>query len=124
MKKYKVLQDNSRWGEIEVSGEHGERLILCDKHRVYSDDYNSLSVWNVDCLDEVAEIPERIYQMSYMPDAYSLIIAYVNEKAAMAFMSANALNVIRRDSHKIKEGIKAVLDKLEWANVPEEKVEV
>lgn len=110
MTKYKVLKDNSRYGEVEVAGEHGEHLILTDRKRVYSDDYDSIGVWWVDCLQEVGKIPERIYQLSYMPDGYSLITAYVDEAAVEKLFRENIKAIIRKDAHQIRAAIVKILD--------------
>ena len=34
-KKYKILQDNRRYGEMEVEWENGVRLILTDAKNIY-----------------------------------------------------------------------------------------
>lgn len=110
MTKYKVLEDNSRYGEVEVSGEHGENLILTDRKRVYGDDYNSIGVWWVDCLQEAKKIPDRIYQLSYMPDGYSLITAYVDEAAVEKLFRENIIAIIRKDTHQIRAAIVKILE--------------
>lgn len=110
MTKYKVLEDNSRYGEVEVSGEHGEKLILTDRKRVYGDDYNSIGVWWVDCLQETEKIPDRIYQLSYMPDGYSLITAYVDEAAVEKLFRENIKAIIRKDTHQIRAAIVKILE--------------
>lgn len=110
MTKYKVLEDNSRYGEVEVSGEHGENLILTDRKRVYGDDCNSIGVWWVDCLQEAEKIPDRIYQLSYMPDGYSLITAYVDEAAVEKLFRENIIAIIRKDTHQIRAAIVKILE--------------
>ncbi len=115
MIKYKVLQDNSRWGEVEVDGPNGERLILNERQKVYGDDYNSIYVWQVDCLDEKAEIPDRIYQLSYMPDGYSSLTVYVDEDAAMRLFDLKTVYFLRKDSSEIKHGMEYIFGKLSWA---------
>lgn len=103
MKKYKITQDNSRYGELEVEWENGVRLILTDAKRVYSDDYNAIRGWVVDCLDEKADgIPEYLYTLSYMPDGYSLVTAVVDEDVAKMVITENVINILHHGSHGLK----------------------
>ena len=84
-KKYRILQDNRRYGEMEVEWENGVRLILTDAKSIYHDDYNSIKGWVVDCMNEDGNefIPEYLYSLSFMPDGYSLITYIVNEDVVL-----------------------------------------
>lgn len=111
--KYKIIQNNRRYGEIEIEWKDGVRLILTDSRSVHSNDWCSLKVWNVDCLDEsVEDIPEYIYEFSYMPDGYSLMSAIVDEEVAENIIKNNVTAILHKDSNKLKEYLESLNEKL------------
>lgn len=111
--KYKILQDNRRYGELEIEWQNGIKLILTDSRSIHSNDWCNLKVWNVDCLDESAEnIPEYIYEFSYMPDGYSLMSAIVDEEVAENIIRDNVTAILHKDSNKLKEYLESLNEKL------------
>lgn len=108
-KKYRITHDNRKYGELEVEWENGVRLILTDAKRIYSDDWNSIKGWVVDCLDEAEaaqDIPEYLYEFSFMPDGYSLITAVVDEDVAKRIMTDNVINILHHGSSKLNNYLK------------------
>lgn len=103
-KKYKILQDNRRYGEMKVEWEYGVRLILTDAKMVYSDDYNAIRSWTVDCLNEDGNefIPEYLYSLSFMPDGYSLITFIVDDDIAKKVIQDNLVNILHHGSNELK----------------------
>lgn len=111
--KYKVVQDNRRYGELEIEWQNGIKLILTDSRSIHSNDWCNLKVWNVDCLDEnVENIPEHIYEFSYMPDGYSLMSAIVDEVVAESIIRDNIVAILHKDSSKLKEYLESLNEKL------------
>lgn len=118
-RKYRITQNNRRYGEIEVEWENGARLILTDAKRLYSDDYNAIRSHVVNCLDgNIAELaPEYLYSLSFMPDGYSLITFIVDEDVAKKVIQDNVVNILHHGSNGLKEYLEELNNKLplaEW----------
>ena len=116
-KKYRILQDNRRYGEMEVEWENGVRLILTDAKSIYHDDYNSIKGWVVDCMNEDGNefIPEYLYSLSFMPDGYSLITYIVNEDVANKVITDYVINILHHGSDGLKKYLEELHNKLPLA---------
>lgn len=111
--KYKIVQDNRRYGEIEIEWKDGVRLILTDSRSIHSNDWCSLKVWNVDCLDESVEnVPEYMYEFSYMPDGYSLMCAIVDEPVVVNIIRDNITSILHKDGNCLREYLKTLNESL------------
>lgn len=115
-KKYRITQDNRRYGEMEVEWERGVLLILTDAKSVYHDDYNSIRSWIVDCKNEdgCEFIPEYLYSLSFMPDGYSLTTFIVDEDVAKKVIADNVINILHHGSNGLKEYLEELNKKLDY----------
>ncbi|MDE6388939.1 MAG: hypothetical protein K2L82_14155 [Lachnospiraceae bacterium] len=116
-KKYRITQDNSQYGEMEVEWENGVRLILTDAKRIYSDDWNSIKGWVVDCTNEDGNefIPEYLYSLSFMPDGYSLTTYIVDEDVAKKVITDNVINILHHGGNGLKDYLEELNNKLNFS---------
>lgn len=95
---YKIMANNLKYEEMEVQGKSGETLIMTDPKRVNAGDFHSITRYVVDCLDNIPDIPEFLYRICYMPDAYTLRSFVVGEEEVSLIMRLAQKEILHCDS--------------------------